>query len=89
MPDTQPSPQHSVAANELAERDVMYLLTDDEGQRHWSEKEIGDEIEDRLNAADILRALERAGLIHRTTDGFVFAARPAIRFRELIGGAFV
>jgi len=36
-----------------------------------------------------LRALERAGLIHRTTDGFVFAARPAIRFRELIGGAFV
>jgi hypothetical protein len=89
MPDTQPSPQHSVAANDIAERDVMYLLTDPEDQRHWSETEIGDEIEDRLGAPDVLRGLERAGLIHRTTDGFVFAARPAIRFRELIGGAFV
>jgi hypothetical protein len=46
-------------------------------------------IEDPVGAADVLRGLERAGLIHRTTDGFAFAARPAIRFRELIGGAFI
>jgi hypothetical protein len=67
-----------------------YLLTDrPEGQRHWSVQEVGNEIESQGAAADALHALARAGLIHRDSDNFVFATRSAIRFRELIGEAFV
>jgi hypothetical protein len=69
---------------------VIYLLTDrPEGQRHWSVQEVGNEMEDRDSAADALRALQRAGLVHRDSDDFVFATRAAIRFRELIGEASV
>jgi hypothetical protein len=88
MPDEQPTPDPA-AESDLAERDVIYLLTDPGGQRHWSVQEVGNEIESQGNAADALRALARAGLIHRDSDDFVFAARPAIRFRELIGEASV
>ena len=87
MPETQSTPESEpVLAH--TERDVIYLLTDPEGLRHWSVAEVGREMEDEGDAADALRALERAGLIHRDSDGFVFATRPAIRFRELTG-AFI
>lgn len=89
MSDTQPSQVDPVRSSDLAERDVIYLLTDPEGLRHWSVEEVGREIEDRGEAADALRGLERAGLIHRDSDDFVFATRAAIRFRELIGEASV
>jgi hypothetical protein len=49
----------------------------------WSVAEIGLEIGDELTAIDALEALNRAGLIHRTSDGFVFATRAAIRASEL------
>jgi hypothetical protein len=90
MSDTQPSPTNPARAIDQLERDVIYLLTDrPEGQRHWSVQEVGNEIESQGAAADALHALARAGLIHLDSDGFVFATRPAIRFRELIGEASV
>lgn len=90
MPDEQPSLSDPAAASDRLERDVIYLLTDrPEGQRHWSVQEVGSEIESQGDAADALRALARAGLIHRDSDDFVFATRAAIRYRELIGEASV
>ena len=90
MSDAQPSLTDPARASDLLERDVIYLLTDrPEGQRHWSVQEIGNEMESQGDAADALHALARAGLIHRDSDDFVFATRPAIRFRELIGEASV
>jgi hypothetical protein len=88
MSDAQPSPTDLARASDQLERDVIYLLTDPEGQRHWSVAEVGSEIEDMAGAQDALQSLSRAGLIHTDSDGFVFAARSALRFREL-AGAFV
>jgi hypothetical protein len=53
------------------------------GSGLWSVAELGLEIGDELATSDALEALHRAGLIHRTSDGFVFAARAAIRASEL------
>lgn len=89
MPDEQPSQSDPALASDLLERDVIYLLTDPGGQRHWSVQELGAEIEDAGGAADALSGLLRAGLIHRDSDGFVFATRQAIRYRELVGEASV
>jgi hypothetical protein len=89
MSDAQPSLTDPARASDQLERDVIYLLTDDpEGQRHWTVGEVGSEIEDPAGAQDALQALSRAGLIHTDSDGFVFATRSALRFREL-AGAFV
>lgn len=88
MPDTQPT-RDPAAESDLAERDVIYLLTDPDGRRHWSAQEVGLELEDPGGAQDALCGLQRAGLIHRDSDGFVFATRQAIRYRELVGEASV
>jgi len=87
MPDAQRTHTDPALASDLLERDVIYLLTDPEGQHHWSVQEVGSAIESQGDAADALRALARAGLIHRDNDDFVFATRAAIRFQELIGEA--
>jgi hypothetical protein len=86
MSETQPSQDDPARAADEVEREVIYLLTDDpEGHRPWSVQEVGNEIESQGEAADALRGLARAGLIHCDSDDFVFATRAAIRFRELAG----
>lgn len=85
MSETQPSQDDPTRASDIVERDVIFLLTDPDGQRHWSVQEVGSEIESEGDAIDALRGLARAGLIHRDNDDFVFATRAAIRFRELTG----
>jgi hypothetical protein len=86
MSETQTSQDDPARTSDELERDVIYLLTDNpEGHRHWSVQEVGNEIESEGEAADALRGLARAGLIHRDSDDFVFATRAAIRFRELTG----
>ena len=67
------------------ERDVLYLLTQpDDGQPLWSLADIGREIESKDPMAPV-RGLLGAGLIHRTTDGFVFATRAGVRAVQMIG----
>jgi hypothetical protein len=67
------------------ERDVLYLLTEPEdGQPVWSVGDLGREME-RSDVIDYLRGLHRAGMIHKTTDGFVFATRAAVRMVQMIG----
>jgi len=36
-----------------------------------------------------VRALHRAGLINRTTDGYVFATRSAVRMIQLVGHGII
>jgi hypothetical protein len=65
-----------------AERNVLYLLTEpDDCQPLWSAEDIGREIESDEPTTPI-HGLLRAGLIHRTTDGFVFASRAGVRMGE-------
>lgn len=60
---------------------VLDLLVDD--PRLWAPEEVGREVGNALEAADALESLRRAGLVHRTGEGFVFATRAAIRASEL------
>lgn len=68
---------------DVTERDVLYLLTN--GLPIWSVDDIGRGIESQAGAEDAVRGLKRAGLIHQTSDGFVFATRAGQRMVEIIG----
>jgi hypothetical protein len=68
---------------DVRERDVLYLLTN--GLPIWSVEDIGRDIEDEAGAEDAVRGLHRAGLVHRTSDGFVFATRAGFRMVEIVG----
>jgi hypothetical protein len=71
-------------AYDLMERDVLYLLTEPgDCQPIWSAEDIGREIESKEPMTPI-RGLLRAGLIHRTSDGFVFASRAGVRMAQLV-----
>ena len=80
----QDMPDPARAYDEM-ERDVVYLLTDPERfQPIWSVEDIGREIETHDPMA-LIHGLLRAGLIHRTTDGFVFATHAAVRMVQMVG----
>ncbi len=81
MPDENPTPAEWWDATE---RDVLYLLTGDD-LPIWSVEDIGRNIESPNNAVDAVRNLHCAGLIHQTSDGFVFATRAAFRLVEMVG----
>jgi hypothetical protein len=72
------------AVFDRVERDVLYLLTGDD-LPIWSVEDIGRTIEDHTGAVDALRGLFNAGLIHQTTDGFVFATRAGWRMVQIVG----
>ncbi len=80
MPDA--SPESRLSSSE-SEWDVLELLLDDDTQRPWTMSEIEREIGSQVVAADALAGLDRAGLIHRTSDGFVFASRPAVHYHQI------
>ncbi len=73
----------SVDESIRVESSVLDLLVGGGEPRLWSVEEVGREIEDALEAADALNSLQRAGLAHRTSDGFVLATRAAVRASEL------
>ena len=61
----------------------MVLLLNQDDQRPWSTDELIREIGRPLEVADAIDNLHGAGLIHRTSDGFVFVTRAAARFDKL------
>ncbi len=71
--------------HDALERDVLYLLTEpDDGQPLWSVEDIAREAETNEPMVPI-HGLLRAGLIHRTSDGFVFATRAGVRVVQIVG----
>jgi hypothetical protein len=67
------------------ERDLLYhLTTPEDGQPLWSVEDLNREME-RRDAIDLVRGLHRAGLVNKTTDGFVFATRAAVRVVQMVG----
>jgi hypothetical protein len=68
---------------DVMERDVLYLLTN--GLPVWSVQDIGRHIDDPAGAEDAVDALRCAGLVHQTSDGFVFATRAGYRMVEIVG----
>jgi hypothetical protein len=84
MPETQRIPDN-VDEEAQAEWAVLNLLIDPSDQRPWSLQEIIRERGNHIDAIDAIDRLYAAGLIHRTTDGFVFATCAAIRFSQIAG----
>ncbi len=83
MPDKATA--DDVRSYDEIERDVLYLLTrPDDGQPLWSVEDIGREIETDEPILPV-RGLLCAGLINRTSDGFVFATRAGVRVVQMIG----
>lgn len=76
MPDQQPTPMPAESGN-ITESTIMTLLLVEDEQRPWSTEELIREIGRPTNVADAISSLHAAGLIHRTSDGFVFASRAA------------
>jgi hypothetical protein len=67
------------------ERDAVYLLTDPCRQPTvWSIPDIGREL-DYFDPDCVLEPLLRAGLIYKTSDGFVFASPAAFHLTALTG----
>lgn len=85
MPDEKPIRDVAAEFDEL-ERDLLYLLTDPDGvEPIWSVEDLGRALEQPARAVDAVRCLRAAGLIHQTTDGYVFATRAGARMVEIVG----
>jgi hypothetical protein len=83
--DSTPDAPESLRPYSDMERDVLYLLTGvGDSQPVWSVPELGRAIEDD-DADVVVRGLHQAGLIHRTSDGFVFASRAGVRAVQMVG----
>jgi predicted transcriptional regulator len=80
MPDPQP-----IRTEEADDWDLLLILLSHNEQRPWSIDELARELGDQTAAIDSINRLQRAGLIHRTNDGFIFATRPAVRFAQIVG----
>jgi len=83
MPDEQPT--FIGKDHEAIELNIVYLLTDPEdNQPLWALEDLAREL-DEPEALHYVRMLQRAGLVHRTSDGHVFASRAAVRQVQLVG----
>lgn len=73
-------PAESQAMTESA---LMTLLLIQDDQRPWSTDELIREIGRPNDVHNAISSLHGTGLIHRTTDGFIFATRAALHLDRL------
>jgi hypothetical protein len=82
MPDEQPIPAREPDETTI-ESGILDRLTYPDDQRPWSIDELIRDIGQRLGVVDAIAKLHGLGLIHRTSDDFIFATRTAVRAKEL------
>ncbi len=80
MSHFQPTPPQRPYADEWT---ILDLLLERGEQRHWSIEELAREIGGLVAATDAVAGLQAAGLVHRTSDNFVFVTRAAAHFHEI------
>jgi hypothetical protein len=84
MPDAQPMPDPAERARQK-ESEILYVLTHPgEIKPLWTLEELACEM-DEHDIEACVNALQRAGLVHRTSDGHVFASRAAVRHIQIVG----
>lgn len=75
-----------VRASNMAQRDVLYMLTNpDDCQSLWSIEDLGRALDNPAGAVDAVGELRRARLIYQTGDGHVFATRAGVRIVQIVG----
>jgi len=84
MHDQASAPAARLRADE-AEFAVLALLLEAGGPAQWSVKELALELGCERPTVKAVAALRTAGLVH-CCEGFVFASRAAVRFRDLLCG---
>jgi hypothetical protein len=85
MPDAQSTPSLHEDPRYM-QREILYALTNSgDNQPLWSREDLGRELGDRIAVEDALHQLHSAGLIHRTTDGFIVASRAAVCLIQIVG----
>jgi hypothetical protein len=82
MPDAEPNEQ--AERWDGLEREAIYLLTEPENPPIWSMADIARELE-CFDPELVVGPLRTAGLVHRTSDGFVFASPAAFKMVGLTG----
>jgi hypothetical protein len=81
----QENPNERLRDFDVMEREAVYLLTDPgRYPAIWSVADIGRELETRDPCA-VLRPLVSAGLVNRTSDGYVFATAAAFKMVQMVG----
>jgi hypothetical protein len=81
----QEQPNEQMRDWDVMERETLYLLTDTGRYPPiWSIADVGREIE-HYDPEAVIRPLRNAGLIHRTSDGFIFATAAAFRMVQMVG----
>lgn len=84
MPDEKPTPDPAEHYRQH-ELQIIYLLTDrDDNQGLWTIEDLAREL-DKRDIMPYVHRLHEAGIIHRTSDGHIFASRAAIRQVQLVG----
>ncbi len=80
----QDTPQDPGQRFDTLELMTLYAMT---GETHpiWSVEDLGRHLDDPAGAIDAVSGLRSAGLVHQTSDGFVFATRAADRLVEITG----
>jgi predicted transcriptional regulator len=82
MPNSEPTLMPA-ETQVITESTVMTLLLIHDDQRPWSTDELIREIGRPNDVHNAIASLHGVGLIHRTSDGFVFATRAATRLDNL------
>jgi hypothetical protein len=63
---------------------VLHMMTGGE-QSIWAVPDLARELQDPEGVSDGIRGLRTTGLIHETSDGYVFPTRAACRMVEIVG----
>ncbi len=79
----QQEPTHEPVFDVLA-RETVYLMTSADQPPVWALADIGRELETRDPEA-LVRPLVCAGLLYRTSDGYVFASPAAFKMVQMTG----
>jgi hypothetical protein len=86
MPDAHPNSSNPHDDSCYIEREILYALTNPhDNQPLWSLEDLGRELDNQTAVEDTVYHLQTAGLIHRTTDGHIFATRATVRLIQIIG----
>jgi hypothetical protein len=87
MPDQQPT-RDPAEHDRQRELEIIYLLTDPaDNQPLWTLEDLAREMDER-DIMPYVRRLQGAGIVHRTSDGHIFASRAAIRQVQIVGHVF-